>query len=425
MTWRSSTARSVASSPTSSSWSPPQTPRGSRRTPDSPAPTPGWRRPPPCRAADAARQVALATELDSGHDATAEALDAGLVSPEHAAVIVRATGQLPDRGQRRAASDGRGVPGGEGGPVQPRPAPPPRPPRDRGRRTRPEDRGRPRERAHPQRGASRPGEVLADPARQRRRHHHRPLHHPRPGSGDARQGHRRDDRTPTDARARLQQQTVRSTGGTAAASRSPSSSSTCPPTTCTPRPPPPSVVTIDHTVLAGAMKAAHLDTDQALSAGEARRLACTAGILPAVLGTKSVALDLGRESRLFSESQRRRQRTRTRHLRRHRLRTPLRLVRAPPPTTLGPRRPHRPRRRDPAVLPAPPLDPRHRLQPPDHARRQHPIQQTNLTRDPDGTNPPRARLRITVTSAGTPQAIPARTGLRVPVEASVRKIDLL
>ena len=31
--------------------------------------------------ADAARQVALAAELESGHDATAEALDAGLVSP--------------------------------------------------------------------------------------------------------------------------------------------------------------------------------------------------------------------------------------------------------------------------------------------------------------------------------------------------------
>ena len=46
--------------------------------------------------ADAARQVALAAELDSGHDATAEALDAGLVSPEHAAVIVQATGRLPD-----------------------------------------------------------------------------------------------------------------------------------------------------------------------------------------------------------------------------------------------------------------------------------------------------------------------------------------
>ena len=49
---------------------------------------------------DAARQVALATELDSGHDATAEALDAGLVSPDHAAVIVNATGQLPSWGYR-------------------------------------------------------------------------------------------------------------------------------------------------------------------------------------------------------------------------------------------------------------------------------------------------------------------------------------
>ena len=58
---------------------------------------------------DAARQVALATELDSGHDATAEALDAGLVSPDHAAVIVRATGQLPGRCERRAASDRGGA----------------------------------------------------------------------------------------------------------------------------------------------------------------------------------------------------------------------------------------------------------------------------------------------------------------------------
>ena len=73
------------------------------------------------------------------------------------------------------------------------------------------------------------------------------------------------------------------------------------------------------------------------------------------------------------------QRPRTHHLRRHRLRTPLRLVRAPPPTTLGKRRPHRPRRRDPALLPAPPLDPRHRLQPPDPARRQHQIQKADVS----------------------------------------------
>ena len=64
------------------------------------------------------------------------------------------------------------------------------------------------------------------------------------------------------------------------------------------------VVTIDHTVLTGALKAAQLDTDQTLSAGEARRLACNAAILPAVLSGRSVALDLGHTARLFSEAQR-------------------------------------------------------------------------------------------------------------------------
>jgi hypothetical protein len=63
------------------------------------------------------------------------------------------------------------------------------------------------------------------------------------------------------------------------------------------------VVTIDHTVLHGALQAARLDTGETLSAGEARRLACGAGILPAVLGSGSVALDLGREARLFSRHQ--------------------------------------------------------------------------------------------------------------------------
>ena len=64
------------------------------------------------------------------------------------------------------------------------------------------------------------------------------------------------------------------------------------------------VVTIDHEVLQGVLRAAHLDTDDTISAGEARRLACNAGIIPAVLGTRSVALDLGFENRLFSEAQR-------------------------------------------------------------------------------------------------------------------------
>ena len=64
------------------------------------------------------------------------------------------------------------------------------------------------------------------------------------------------------------------------------------------------VVTIDHTVLEGAIKTAGLDTGHTITAGEARRLACTAGLLPAVLNGKSIALDLGRESRLFTEAQR-------------------------------------------------------------------------------------------------------------------------
>jgi len=64
------------------------------------------------------------------------------------------------------------------------------------------------------------------------------------------------------------------------------------------------VINIDDTVLRDALKAAHLDTGERISAGEARRLACGSGLIPAVLGTGSVALDLGRESRLFSQAQR-------------------------------------------------------------------------------------------------------------------------
>lgn len=64
------------------------------------------------------------------------------------------------------------------------------------------------------------------------------------------------------------------------------------------------VVTVSHETLKAALKVAHLDTGAELSAGEARRLACGARILPAVLGGASLPLDLGRSSRLFSEPQR-------------------------------------------------------------------------------------------------------------------------
>ena len=64
------------------------------------------------------------------------------------------------------------------------------------------------------------------------------------------------------------------------------------------------VVTIDHDRLRESLGAAHLDTGHDLSASETRRVACSAGLLPAVLGGSSLPLDLGRSHRFFTEAQR-------------------------------------------------------------------------------------------------------------------------
>lgn len=64
------------------------------------------------------------------------------------------------------------------------------------------------------------------------------------------------------------------------------------------------VVTLAHETLLGALGAAGVDTGEALSAGQARRLACGAGLLPAVLGGASQVLDAGRTQRLFTQTQR-------------------------------------------------------------------------------------------------------------------------
>jgi hypothetical protein len=64
------------------------------------------------------------------------------------------------------------------------------------------------------------------------------------------------------------------------------------------------VVTIDHDRLRDQVGAARIDTGDDLSAAEARRLACSAGVLPAVLAGGSLPLDLGRTRRFFSEAQR-------------------------------------------------------------------------------------------------------------------------
>jgi hypothetical protein len=65
------------------------------------------------------------------------------------------------------------------------------------------------------------------------------------------------------------------------------------------------VVTLSLETLLSELGAARLDTGVRISAAEARRLACEARLIPAVLGSRSVPLDLGRGRRLHSRHQRR------------------------------------------------------------------------------------------------------------------------
>ncbi|WP_432476685.1 DUF222 domain-containing protein [Nocardioides sp. GXQ0305] len=64
------------------------------------------------------------------------------------------------------------------------------------------------------------------------------------------------------------------------------------------------VVTIDHDRLCADLGAARLASGHALSVGEARRLACNAGILPMVLGGASQPLDVGRAKRFHTPAMR-------------------------------------------------------------------------------------------------------------------------
>jgi hypothetical protein len=64
------------------------------------------------------------------------------------------------------------------------------------------------------------------------------------------------------------------------------------------------VVTVDEQRLRDGVGTAVLSTGDDVSAAEARRIACNAGILPIVLGGGSVVLDLGRTARLFDKTQR-------------------------------------------------------------------------------------------------------------------------
>ena len=63
------------------------------------------------------------------------------------------------------------------------------------------------------------------------------------------------------------------------------------------------VVTLGLDALRSGLGVAALDTGHRISAGEARRLACRAGIIPMVLDGDSMPLDVGRERRLFDRYQ--------------------------------------------------------------------------------------------------------------------------
>ncbi len=63
------------------------------------------------------------------------------------------------------------------------------------------------------------------------------------------------------------------------------------------------MVHLDYQHLLDGLASARLDTGIDITAGQARRLACTAGIIPTVLDGDSVVLDLGRSQRLHTASQ--------------------------------------------------------------------------------------------------------------------------
>ncbi len=64
------------------------------------------------------------------------------------------------------------------------------------------------------------------------------------------------------------------------------------------------VVTIDHERLSRDLGVARLSTGNAISVGEARRLACNAGVVPMVLSGESQPLDVGRKKRFHTPAMR-------------------------------------------------------------------------------------------------------------------------
>ncbi|MEI2809487.1 MAG: DUF222 domain-containing protein [Nocardioides sp.] len=110
------------------------------------------------------------------------------------------------------------------------------------------------------------------------------------------------------------------------------------------------VITLQHKQLVQDLAAAGVDTGLETSPGDARRIACNAGILPAILNGQSLPLDLGRSKRLFTEAQRTALATRHATCAADGCRQAVRMVRVAPRRPLGtPEDPPTSRKRSPSA----------------------------------------------------------------------------
>ena len=138
------------------------------------------------------------------------------------------------------------------------------------------------------------------------------------------------------------------------------------------------VVTMTLDALMGGLKAAQLDTGGVVSASLARRLACEAGLIPAVLGGRLRGPRPRPHPPLPLQGPAHRGDGRAARLLRRGLRLPTRHDPPPPPETLVPGRRHRPRRLD-ALPPPPRTGPRSRVHHEQAAHRQVHLRPEGLT----------------------------------------------